>query len=243
MSTYNTDNYKEQGGATWVVGGTLTLKAGATFNANTKIGLYNIGSAAASASGLLMGIGTSANPAATATPDAKFIEVRAKTTAPSGDNRLAYLRYDIDGATGGECIRAFTKVTNASATTVRGAHISIDFALAGTVSGFGAGVDAQVLLPNDALASTVTALNAELYSAGSSSSVTGGTASFIRCVAGGDATGAATVDTSGYLMSIQGLTAASHKLFQANTATAASHALRILIGSTPYYIMLTDIDA
>jgi hypothetical protein len=48
----------------------------------------------------------------------------------------------------------------------------------------------------------------------------------------------------GYLMNLQGLgEAATGHIFQANTAAAASHALRILIGSTPYYIMLTDTGA
>jgi len=101
------------------------LKYGAkipAFTSSGKISLYAIGSAAESASGLLMGVGTSAAPATTSTADAKFVEIRAQTTATSGDNRLAYLRYDIAGATGGECIRAFTKVS-AACTTVRGAHI------------------------------------------------------------------------------------------------------------------------
>jgi len=72
-------------------------------DANKKINLGLVGTGAAvSASGLLMGVGTSANPVTTSTADAKFIEVRAETTATSGDNRLAYLRYSINGATGGE---------------------------------------------------------------------------------------------------------------------------------------------
>jgi hypothetical protein len=48
----------------------------------------------------------------------------------------------------------------------------------------------------------------------------------------------------GYVLNLQGLgNAASGKVFQANTAGAATHALKILIGTTPYYIMLTDTGA
>ncbi len=48
----------------------------------------------------------------------------------------------------------------------------------------------------------------------------------------------------GYVLNLQGLGAATTgKIFQENTATAATHALRILIGSTPYYIMLTSAGA
>ena len=48
----------------------------------------------------------------------------------------------------------------------------------------------------------------------------------------------------GHILNLQGLGApASGKIFQANTAAAATHALKILIGATPYYIMLTDTGA
>lgn len=56
-------------------------------------------------------------------------------------------------------------------------------------------------------------------------------------------TGVATFDTGGYILNLQGLSVASGKVFQVNTAAAASHALRILIGSTDYYFMLTNTAA
>ena len=51
------------------------------------------------------------------------------------------------------------------------------------------------------------------------------------------------MDDSGYLMSLNGLTAASGKLFQANTAAAATHALRMDIDGVDYFVMLTDQNA
>ena len=57
-------------------------------------------------------------------------------------------------------------------------------------------------------------------------------------------TGVATFDTSGYIFNIQGISAAaSGKVFQANTAIAASHALRIKVLGTDYFIMLTNSGA
>ena len=53
----------------------------------------------------------------------------------------------------------------------------------------------------------------------------------------------ATFDTSGYLFKLDGVTASSGKLFQTNTATASTHALRCDIGGTAYYVMLTSAGA
>jgi hypothetical protein len=53
----------------------------------------------------------------------------------------------------------------------------------------------------------------------------------------------ATFDTSGYLFKLDGVSVASGKIFQANTATVATHALRCDIAGTAYYIMLTTVGA
>jgi len=50
-------------------------------------------------------------------------------------------------------------------------------------------------------------------------------------------------DTSGLLFDLTGVTVASHKVFQENTATAATHALKCRIAGTLYYVMLTSADA
>jgi len=48
----------------------------------------------------------------------------------------------------------------------------------------------------------------------------------------------------GVIFNFTGVGAAtSHKIFQANTAGAATHALRIMIDGVYYYMMLTDTDA
>ena len=199
-------------------------------------------SGAASASGLLMGIGTSAAPATTSTPDGKFVEIRAETTATSGDNRLMYLRYALNGATGGECIRAFTKLT-ASGSNVRGAHISLDIGTGGSASGIGIGVDAQILVLNDTLTGgTYAVINSEIYSAGSSTSIASVTAmSFFRAVLSGNATGIADVDDEAYLLSINGGAIGSGNIVSAdNDETKFSHKIRIKAQGTLMYLMCTE---
>ena len=221
------------------VGDTLTLTA----TMASSIKLYPIGSGAlASASGLLMGVGTSVAPATTSTADAKFVELRCQTSATSGDNRLMYLRYDITGATGGECIRAFTKI-NAACTTVRGAHLSLDVADAGTVSGLGVGVDAQLLMGDAAYTGTFASVNAEIYSSGTSTDFTGiaGTSSFYRAVFTGNGTGLAAVEDVVNLISVVGGTVASGNLVEAeNDGTKFSHKIRINIYGTESWIMCTQ---
>ena len=191
-----------------------------------------------------MGVGTSIAPATTAVADAMFSEFRTQSTATSGTSRGLYRRHELAGAAGdGECLRAFTKLS-AAVGTARGAQISLDVNTTGSITGFGAAVDAQILVPNQALgAGTYGVVNSEIYSAGSSSSVAASNIAFFRAVASGNATGIATVDTAGVLFNIEGVTVGSGKLFQENTATAASHALKIKINNVPYYIMLTNAGA
>jgi len=70
---------------------------------------------ATSASGLLMGIGTSANPATTSVAAANFVEICCQTTATSGGGRGVYVRYDAAayGTATGEAIRGALYVTSA----------------------------------------------------------------------------------------------------------------------------------
>ena len=165
-------------------------------DANKKINLALIGSGATvSVSGLLMGVGADGTPVTTATPDAKWVEIRAESTAPTGDNRLAYLRYDIKGASGGECIRAATNLTLGT-NTAHGAHISLEVGATGYVSGLGAGVRSQLYLKDEAVHANGTyfAHQAEVYCVGSNSSLAAVTKhAILNVAANGNATGAAKV--------------------------------------------------
>ena len=209
-------------------------------------------SGAASASGLLMGVGTDLLPATTATADAKFIELRCQTTATSGDNRLVYLRYDQNGASGGgECLRARTYGT-AALGTARGGHISLEFSDDGSISGLGVGCDGQLMI-NDALPAggTYYAGQSEMYMTTAASSVAATTKHAVHSFnCGGHATGAATVRNLFHIgtVSVDAGTDLVHMVTtgcgQAALDTATTAAARILVGNTTYWIPLaTEIEA
>ena len=190
---------------------------------------------------LLLGAGTSTNKFSTDVANSKFMEFRLQNTATSGDNRAMYLRFYNDGAGGGgEALRAFTTVTNVAASTVHGAHISLNFAATGTVTGQGIAGRFTLHIPDVALTSNVTlsAVQAEIWSDGTSSDPGGSTIlSCFRALNAGD-TGKADVDTDAYLFDIQGWTSATGSMFLADTPGTLGGSLRILIGATPYYIGL-----
>jgi len=211
--------------------GKITLGATSTGNISIqrKLELFLSGGAA-SASGLLMGTGTSANPATTSTADAKFIEVRAQTTATSGDNRLMYLRYDQNGAAGGgECIRALGKIT-AALGTARGIHGSADLSADGSVTGLCVGIDAQLMIA-DALPAggTYYAGQSQIW-APASSSVAAVTAHAIHSftVDGGDATAQATVKNC---FAINGAEGSGNMIYNNDStgATESNGSIRILV--------------
>lgn len=194
------------------------------------------------ANALLHGIGTSADPGLTSTADKSFMEYRCKTSATSGDNRMLYMRYEISSTGGGECLRAFTKLTGAVGTT-RGSHISLDIGTGGSASGLGVGVDSQLLVLNAALTGgTYAALNSEIYSAGSSTDVSGVTEiSLHRFVLGGDSTGAANVDDNAFLLTLTGGSIASGNIVEASTTeTNYSHSARCKLNGTTVYLMFAS---
>lgn len=193
--------------------------------------------------------GSSSSAIATSTDNFRGLGVYVNSSATVATNgvRGIYSRLWVSGAGGGgEAARLFTTINGVAADTANGAHITLSLADSSSMTGLGLGVRAQLQIGNSAPSGgTFAALQAEIYGDGASSSVSSMTeCSFFRVVAdGANAAIKATIDTSGYLFSIQGLTKGSGKLFQDNTAAAASQALRIKIGATPYYIMLTSTGA
>lgn len=189
---------------------------------------------------------SSSNPSLIASAG-NFFQLYGSSTATSGDSRAIYTRLYIAGAGGsGEALRAFTTINGVAGATAHGAHITLSLSSTGTLTGLGVGVRGQLQVPNAAVSGgTFSAMQAEIYGDGASSSVSSMTeCSFMRFVAdGATADIKGTIDTSGYLFSIQGVTKGSGKLFQDNTAGAASQALRIKVNGTAYYIMLTSSGA
>lgn len=166
--------------------------------------------------GLILGSGKSTSYKSTLVADKNFLSFYLGSAAVSGTSRGMYLRLYLTGGAGGEAARIFTTVShNAPVDTVNGAHISLNFgSSAGNVTGLGTAVRATVHVPNRSLGGTGAALQAELYSDGSSSTI-GGKWACVRLVNGGNATGIAAIDDTAYALSFSGFTGGSGNMIGA----------------------------
>lgn len=196
---------------------------------------------------LVMGLGTSSGRAQVNAASRNFLSFFFENFATSGDNRGMYLRLYHSGAGGGgEAARIFTTVNDVAAATVHGAHISLNFASTGTVTGQGIASRNTLHLANQALASNVTlaATQSEIYCDGSDSDPGDSTLlSFQRFVLGGHADGVADVisSTNSVLFDVQGVAASGdgvNGLFRTVAPTTLAGSLKVLIGSTLYYLPL-----
>lgn len=190
---------------------------------------------------LLMGIGNSTLRATTSTADSKFLSFYVENSATSGDNRGMYLRLYHSGAGGGgEAARIFTTVQNVAAGTAHGAHVSLSFGTSGTVTGLGVAGRNTLHVPTaGAMAGTVSALQAEIYSDGSASDPAGATEiSFIRVINDGNANGKADVDDDAFFFSAQGFTSGAGNVFKTGAPTTLGASLRVKVGATTYYLPL-----
>ena len=190
--------------------------------------------------GLLIGAGNSSNPEVCKDANANFGSFYVKSTAVNGTSRGLYFRTYLSSGAGGETLRAFTTVeNNAPADTVNGAHISLNFgSSAGNITGEGHATRNTLHLPNRSLGGTFSAVQAEIWSDGSSSDI-GGTGSFLRISNAGDATGMGNVDLHGLLFDIQGLTSGDGKLFYSGAAPSTLAAsLKCQVGGTIFYLPL-----
>lgn len=117
----------------------------------------------------------------------------------------------------------------------------IDLTDDGYVAGLAGVICAEINLPSNGVtggSGTYTCFEAEIGMDGVSN---GTPVSAMRVGVWGAQ--AADFDTNGYIFDIDGVTGASGKVFQPNTAADATHALRIRIGGVPYYMMLTSVGA
>ena len=225
--------------------GSSGTKLGITSDAQHRI---QLGSATLSNNGantvaLLHGLGTSTTPVQTSSGSVNFLGYWVQTSATSGDVRGLYMRLFFTGIGGpGEAARLFSTVSNVVASTVRGAHISLDFAATGTVTGLGAALECTLHIPNQGTQSgTMAAIKLAINSDGSTSDPSGAALSYIRVDNQGDATGGIDVDDDVYLFDIQGHTIGNGNLVEvAQAETSYEHNIRIRVGSTIMYLMCAD---
>lgn len=164
------------------------------------------------------------------------------TTESRAINRRLY----IQGTGGyGETLRVLTVVENVAAGSggVHGAHIGLDFSTSGSCTGQGIALRAT-LMPGakDYGATNVTysALQAEIYFPASCDLDSATRVSVMRMVIDGNSTASGKFDGKGYLIDFQGFTVGTGNIIAAKSSAAVSHTARCLIGSTEYWIMLSN---
>ncbi len=187
----------------------------------------------ANTAAVLHGLGTSTTPAKIGTADKNFIGYWMENSATSGSNRGVYLRFYLSGAAGsGECLRVFTTVKDVAAGTAHGAHLTLNFASSGSITGLGVASRNTLHVANAAAPAngTYAATQPEIYSDGSASDPTAvAELSFIRCVNGGDATGVGLVDDKAFFVVFSGGAAGSGNMIGAagNEPTWTAHTFKI----------------
>lgn len=110
------------------------------------------------------------------------------------------------------------------------------FGATGAVTGLGSALCAELALSAGTTAGTYAPLESELVLA--TGAKTGTATSFLHMAVSGDA--ASEFDTSGFLFYLAGVTANTNKVFQASAKSAicSTHALRVNVNGTPYFIPL-----
>ena len=198
----------------------------------------------------VIAIGKSALHVTSSVASTKFISIYVDITATSGDNRAIYNRlyFKASNSGGGESLRSYTLIDGAYTITdaAHGAHITLgmgESTTTGRINGLGAAVRAQLGLASAALlGGTYTALQAEIYAFGASCQPSGVTElSFIRCVAGGHATGRQEIDDKAYLLVLDGVAEGAGNMVVASaTETNYASAARCKINGVEKWLMFAS---
>lgn len=184
-----------------------------------------------------MNWGSSGTPIAHTAATDEIFEVHVTNNATSGNYEPVNFNTTVTaaGMTGGR-VKAKLTIDAAMGGWSNAMKADVTYGASGSTTGLGSAFVAEMTMSAGTTSGTYAPLEIE-FGFGSNAPI-GTNSSFIYASANGTATNF--ID-SGYVLNLQGLGAAtSGKIFQANTAAAATHALKILIGSTPYYVMLTD---
>ena len=175
--------------------------------------------------------GTSSAPVAVTTAG-NINSAYATTSATSGDTRLVYDKLTFTSTGSGETLRAFSVVTGASAATagtINGAHISAEIDSTGTISGAANALRATIGGTATAPGGTLAALQLDTnFASGVSLPAT---SSFIRVTDSG--AGAAKIAN---LFNI----ASGTSLLTTGTTGAVAGGIKIRVGSSTYYLLVSS---
>jgi len=223
-----------QGTGTFTTGITLSatsIVTGIAISAANTHGIYITGASATA------GIGITQTLAAN---DDHALEVITTTAATGASVRPIHMVSTLTGvgAVGGRA--EFEMTSNVAlggwANALKG---YFNMGAACSVSGLGSAVCAEMLLPGASLAGVGSYGVVEMELVTQTSGLTGGApVAFQWMQVSGDGTATADWEDNGYLMIIKGLTEGTGNIYSAGADVIAAATLRILVGSTPYYIML-----
>jgi len=194
----------------------------------------------------LLRIGTSTNKAVISTTEIALGEIYSTCALTTGTVRALNIDQTMTVASTTNWIEVL-RVSLTANVKVGASSCAIigrlDLSTVGAAHGEAGAIYAELTVPNSSLE------RGELYGLGigigagaSSSWGSAGPVSFIKFDTWGTVLA---VESNAYLFHLAGIGAATAgEIFDTCTAGAASHALKILIGTTPYYIMLQDnVDA
>jgi hypothetical protein len=209
-----------------------------------KLDFSDIDVQAANTDGGVIKGGTSAAPITEDTPNLKFMSWYFDNGAGSGESVAEYVRLYVTGAAaGGIAGRFFTSVSDVTAATVRGGHISLSFGTSGKASGLAAALETTLHMPSGGgMAGTNCSLKVAINSDGASADPAGATEiAFLRVEAQGTQGGIDDLEDDGYLVSFQGFAPdadAAHIMSSVSLAElpAGTIGLRIKVGASVYYI-------
>ena len=161
-------------------------------------------------------VGSAAAPITTTIASNKFMGFYVSDSATSGTAVGYYMRLYPTGAGGGGCAgRFYCDLAGVAGNGGSGIQATCglgESTSAGSVTGLGTGVYANVFFPNATVTGgTYAAVNAELYSGGASTVISATSSSFIRFSNQGGATTA--IDSTAYLFSLVGFTSGASSTY------------------------------
>ena len=183
----------------------------------------------------IFGSGSASVPTPMNTANSNGIGLWLKSSATSGDARAIYARMYLNGATGGEAVRAFATATTtnvATGGTMNGIHATASINASSSISGaanagrFTLGAAAESRTLSGALSSIQ--LDSDIATGNTLPTIHG----FLRVTD----SGAVRLSNLAVIPA-----AANGTMFAAHTTQAMTHSIRIInAAGTAYYIMCTD---
>ena len=181
-------------------------------------------------------VGSATTPIAISIASNKFMGFYISDSATSGTAVGHYMRLYVKGTGGGGCAgRFYCDLAGVAGNGGSGIQATCglgESTSAGSVSGLGTGVYANVYFPNATVSGgTYAAVNAELYSGGGSTVITATRSSYIRFSNAGGATTA--IDTTSYLFDLVGFTSGASSIYYEKGSAATGTLQGALKVGTP----------